>query len=105
VRLSRKQQWYLLSGLASMIAAEVTDHLLTTAYRAIRRTDPPEDLHYLDVGWKQAVLWTAGVGALVGVTELLARQGADRAWRRLKRSKPPRRYRRPRYRSLVAALR
>lgn len=102
--LSRKQRFLLLSGLATAIAKEVTDRLLTKGYRAAARTEPPEDVHYSDVSWTSAVLWTAGVGALVGLTELFARHGADAAWRRLEHRKPPRRRRRPRYRSTREAL-
>lgn len=105
MRLSRRHQFLLLSGLATAVAKELADRLLTTGYRVTARREPPEDLQYRDVNWPAAVLWTAGVGALVGVTELLARHGADVAWRRWSGTRPPRRRRRPRYRSLRQAIR
>ncbi len=80
--LSRKQQWLMLSGLAGVVASQAADRLLSTGYRAVARRDPPDDLHYSDVNWTTAVLWTAGVGALIAVTELFARHGAAVAWRK-----------------------
>jgi len=86
----------LAAGAASMLASQLTDQALTASWRAAARKDPPEDPGYSDVDWRAALLWTAAVGAIIGVSEMLARHGAEVAWRRVTGRRPPRPRRRKR---------
>lgn len=97
--LTKKQRWTLVAGAASVIGVQVTEHLAASIWRLAKRKDPPYDPNYRDVSWKAALLWTAGVGALAGISDIVARRGAELAWRRITGRKPPRPRRRPRVRS------
>lgn len=102
--ITKRQKWTLVAGIASVIGVQVTEHLLASAYRLAKRKDPPFDPNFRDVSMKSAILWTAGVGALAGVSDILARRGAELAWRRVTGSKPPRARRRPKIRSRREAV-
>jgi hypothetical protein len=94
--LSKRHRWTLVAGLASIVGVQLTEQLLSSAWRLARRKDPPYDPGFDDVSWKSAIFWTAGVGALAGLSDLVARRGAGLAWYRATGTKPPRPRRRPR---------
>ena len=102
--MQRQLRWALVAGLASIVAVQLTDYLMTTSWRVATLKDPPDDPNYSDAPWKHVLLWTAGVGALAGVSEILARRGAELAWKRVTGRKPPRPRRRPRLKSRRQAL-
>lgn len=102
--MQRQQRWALVAGLASIAAVQLTDYIMTTGWRLTTLKDPPDDPNYSDAPWKLVLLWTAGVGAIAGVSEILARRGAELAWQRVTGHKPPRPRRRPRMKSRRQAL-
>lgn len=73
-------KWMGIAAGAGLIAAKVTQRALTSGWRAVLHADPPDDDARAPLG--QAVLWTALLGAAMGVTKLLAIRGAAEAWRR-----------------------
>lgn len=96
MRLNKRHRWTLVAGLASIVGVQLTEQLVSSAWRLTKRKDPPYDPNFDDVSWRSAILWTAGVGALAGLSDLVARRGAELAWRRATGKKPPRPRRRPR---------
>lgn len=102
--MEHRQRWALVAGLASIAAVQLTDYLVTTSWRVATLKDPPDDPSYSDAPWKLVLLWTAGVGALAGVSEIVARRGAELAWKRVTGGKPPRARRRRRMKSRRQAL-
>jgi hypothetical protein len=102
--MQRQQRWALVAGLASIAAVQLTEYVMTTGWRVATLKDPPDDPNYEDAPWKLVLLWTAGVGALAGVSEIVARRGAEMAWKRVTGRKPPRPRRRPRAKSRRQAL-
>lgn len=103
--LKRRTQWMLLSGLTGAAAARLAEYAITTGWRLTARSDPPEDPADDDVDWKSAAIWTVAAASAVGLSELVARRGAQAMWRRATGRKPPRRRRRKHIRSARAALR
>ena len=103
--LKRRTQWMLLSGLTGAAAARLAEYAITTGWKLTARSDPPEDPIEEDVDWKSAIVWTVATASAVALSELVARQGAQAAWRRVTGRKPPRRRRRKHIRSARAALR
>ena len=102
--MQQEQRWALVAGLASIAAVQLTDYITTRIWRVATLKDPPDDPNYSDAPWKLVLLWTAGVGALAGVSEILARRGAELAWKRVTGRTPPRPRRRPRMKSRKQAL-
>ena len=104
--LKRRTQWMLLSGLTGAAAARLAEYAIDTGWRLVARSDPPEDpMNDDDVDWKSAIAWTVATASAVALAELVSRQGARAAWRRVTGRKPPRRKRRRHIRSARAALR
>jgi hypothetical protein len=102
---SRKQRWALMSGVAGIVGAQVAERLLTSSWRLAQRRDPPKDPTFDDVDWRSALLWTAAAGAAVSIVQLVARQGAAVAWHEVTGKRPPQPRKRPRVKSVRAALR
>ena len=88
--LSKRQRWTLMAGVAGMLGVQLAEQLMASSWRFARRKDPPFDPEYQNESWKAALLWTAGIGALAGVSDLMARRGAALVWTRATGSKPPR---------------
>jgi hypothetical protein len=72
-----------------MIGVQVAERLMATSWRVARRKEPPYDSGHQNVSWKSALLWTAGVGALAGISDLASRRGAAFAWKRVTGTNPP----------------
>lgn len=99
LKLTRRHRWLLVAGVATAVAEHLTDRVVRASWRLAARKDPPEDPALKDVKWTTALLWTAAAGAIVAVSEVVARHGAGLAWKRVTGRKPPRPRRRPRVRS------
>jgi hypothetical protein len=97
--LNKRRKWALLAGATGAAAAQLTQHLLVSSWRAGTHKDPPSDPAYDDVDWSSAVLWTIAAGATAALTRLVARHGATVVWKRFTGTKPPRPRRRKRIHS------
>ena len=102
--LNKRRRWALVAGAAGAAAAQLTEHLLTSSWRLAASKDPPEDPVYEDVDWRSAVMWTVVAAATTALTQLVARQGAAVAWKRVTGERPPQPKKRPRVHSRREAL-
>jgi uncharacterized protein DUF4235 len=99
MRITRHQRWTLVAGIASVIGVQVAERLLASSWRLARRKDPPYEPASKDGSWRTTLLWTAGVGALAGISDLAARRAAAVGWKRVTGKNPPRPRKRRRARS------
>jgi hypothetical protein len=95
--LDKKQKWFLVAGAASMVASQLAEQAVSQSWRLATRKDPPEDPLYKDVSWKAALGFTAALGAVVAVSEVLGRRAAAAVWRKTTGKRPPQRLRRARH--------
>ena len=103
MRLNRRTQWMLMSALAGAGAARVAEYAISAGWRLGVGSDPPEDPD--DVSWGTAIAWTVVAASAVALSELLAKEGAEIAWRRLTGRRVPRQRRRKHVSSARDALR
>lgn len=65
---------------ASLVAREV----LEAGWRTTLDREPPKNPASHEVDWKDAILWGATSGALVGVARILSRRLSTRAYRKFR---------------------
>ncbi|EMI15757.1 hypothetical protein RMSM_07328 [Rhodopirellula maiorica SM1] len=72
-------------ALAAAIAGTfVARHLLEAAWKSTLDRDPPKNPASREVAWREALLWGAASGAVVGIARIASRRatsGAYRNWR------------------------
>jgi hypothetical protein len=90
VQLTKRQQWGLLAGAASAVAAPLAERAVVAAWRLAAGEDPPADPAGPDVDWGRAIAWTATAAVIVAVAQVVARRGAAIAWERATGERPPR---------------
>ena len=80
-------QFENLAALATaMVAAVAARHTLQASWRQAFDRDPPKNPSSREVAWKEALLWGAVSGALVGVARIAARRGSTSLVRQVRRS-------------------
>ena len=70
--------------VAAIGATFVARHLLEAAWQTTLDRDPPKNPMSREVAWREALLWGAVSGAVVGITRIASRRastGAYRSWR------------------------
>lgn len=68
----------MLSTGAAVLAALAARKMIQGGWRLTTGHDAPEKPESDDYGWKEAILFSAITGALVGVARLLATRGTTR---------------------------
>ncbi|TWT56418.1 DUF4235 domain-containing protein [Allorhodopirellula solitaria] len=72
-------------ALAAAVGATfVARELLETTWRTTLDRDPPKNPASREVAWKEAMLWGAASGALVGIARIASRRLSTGAVRRLR---------------------
>lgn len=90
MKLTSKDSTYaLLAAGSAVLAARITLSALTKSWKAIKKTDPPENPAALDTSWKEALLWSAATGMIVGVVRMLAKRGTAAGWNKFVGLRPP----------------
>jgi len=75
----------LVALATAMAAAVAARHTLHATWRAAFDRDPPRNPSSRQVAWKEALLWGAVSGALVGVARIAARRGSTSLYRQVRR--------------------
>ncbi|GAA5508581.1 DUF4235 domain-containing protein [Novipirellula caenicola] len=74
----------LVTYAAAIGATFVARHLLEAVWQATLDRDPPKNPTSREVAWRDALLWGAASGAVVGLARIASRRassGAYRSWR------------------------
>jgi hypothetical protein len=85
----RKVLWMGVAAGAAALASYAVKKGLEQAWRAAMHEDPPLEPADPRVPWRDAIIWTAASGALLGVGQLLARRATEAGWHRLTGDHPP----------------
>jgi hypothetical protein len=94
MRVTDRQRWLLLAGVASFAAAQLASEAMSMTFRLAAGDDPPEDPNERGFNWTTALVFGAATGAVVSLAELAARRSALTGWKKVKGRRPPRAKRR-----------
>lgn len=78
-----------LATASTLAVGMATTHLLGFAWRKATGHEVPDNPGDDDIPWREALLWGAVSGAVVGLGKVAARRGATAAWRAALDEDPP----------------
>lgn len=81
--------WKVLVAAMGIGAAIFARQGMTTLWKAVIKTDPPDNPADPDTSWPEALGWTVATGVGVGVFRLLANRGAAAGWTKAVGELPP----------------
>ena len=84
-----KTLWTLVGTGAAVIAAALTRQALDQTWQWSTGDEAPRNPADSDVSWRQALLFTALTGAVMGVARMSARRGATSGWEAWTGYRPP----------------
>jgi hypothetical protein len=84
-----QRAWTVVAAASGAFAALASRQLLRRGWTAWRKEPPPRNPESPDVSWRDAVLWAAASGLVIGVGRLVAKRGAAVGWKKLTGRKPP----------------
>lgn len=85
--LANRATWMMAGSGAAMLAAAATRKGLRKGWRLWKKEEPPRRPWRGD--WRDALLWTAGVGLAAGLMRLVARRVTAEGWRYATGDDPP----------------
>jgi hypothetical protein len=68
--------WRIIATASALLAAEVAQRGLSTAWRLVTGDDPPTIPEDQETSWNEAVAWAVLSGAVIGVARLVATRRA-----------------------------
>ena len=87
--VKKRLLWNALGAGAGIVAAAGVRKLLTAGWRGATKSDPPGNPAAPANSWTSALVWSASLGAAVGVARLVAKRGAAEGWKRATGELPP----------------
>ena len=69
---------------AAIVTTLATRHLLEAGWRQTFDRDPPKNPASHEVHWKEALLWGAVSGAVIGVARVASRRASSSAYRNIR---------------------
>jgi hypothetical protein len=90
MRVTDRQRWLLLAGVASFAASQLASEAMSMSFKLAAGDEPPEDPNERGFDWTTALVFGAATGAVVSIAELAARRGAMAGWKKVKGRRPPR---------------
>jgi hypothetical protein len=87
--LSERRTWALVAAGSAAVVGFASRQLLRRGWSAWRKQPPPDNPAAPDVAWRDALLWAAATGLVVGIGRVAARRGAVAGWRRVTGRLPP----------------
>lgn len=86
--LDRKQGeerlWDAVAVGSAVVAGFAVRQALQAGWKLWKEDEPPKNPAARSVDWMDALAWTVGVGAAVGVGRMLAERGAAAGWRKVR---------------------
>lgn len=86
---SDEGMWNAFSGGMALVAGIATRTLVKEAWKKLTGNEPPANPAARDVGWADAIAWTAALSVAVGTARLLAKRGAATVWEKNAGDTPP----------------
>jgi hypothetical protein len=82
--------WKAVALTSGLLTARVTRTVLDKSWRKARGGDaPPRNPAAPGTTWKEAITWAAASGTALGVSKVVATNGAAKAWQKTTGSLPP----------------
>lgn len=86
--LSLKKQYDILTKASSIAGAVVARNVLKKGWEKVTNKKPPVNPAAPSVIWKEALLWGAATGMVVGIAKVITRRVSSSAWRKYKKVPP-----------------
>ncbi len=86
--LSLKKQYDVLTKASSIAGAVVVRNLLKKGWQKVTHQKPPLNPAAPSVIWRDALIWGAATGLVVGVAKVITRRLSATAWRKYKKLPP-----------------
>lgn len=90
MQITDRHRWLLVATLAGFVASKLATQLASATWMVADGNDPPEDPTDRNFAWMPALVFGAAAGAAAGMADVVARNGAGAAWKRVTGKKPPR---------------
>ena len=84
-----KLGWKLVGGASAALAGAAARKAVVSAYRGVRKTDPPANPENPETTWAEAVGWAVLSGVIVALVRLAVQRAAARRWLKATGSLPP----------------
>lgn len=71
--------WSIVGSVAAVGASLMSRQAAEKTYRKVADAEPPDNPERDDVRWRDALLWGAATGVLVGVARVVGRSAGNKA--------------------------
>jgi hypothetical protein len=88
--LREKQQWLIVGSGAAALAGFGARKALEMTWKAVSGRPAPENPEMRHVHWRDALLWAAASGLVIGVARLVGQRLAAQSWVAIVGDDPPR---------------
>jgi hypothetical protein len=85
----KRLAWRAVSAGAAAISVVVTQRVVTTGWRLIRRSPPPEGPADRKVTWGAGLTWAVSMGVGIAVARLVALRLSAQVWEAATHEAPP----------------
>jgi Protein of unknown function (DUF4235) len=82
------RMWKAVATGAAAGAVAITRPLIERTWRQVVGSEPPGNPAHEDVAWRDAILWAALSGAVVGLIRLVAQRTAAGVWQQVRGNYP-----------------
>lgn len=72
-----------MSAVAAVVAGLAARKMVKAAWQKKYHEEPPENPANRDTAWREALMWSAATGAVIGITRMVARRSTATAWERV----------------------
>lgn len=86
---TKDNAWKVVAAGSALLAGAVVRSVLNSSWKAVTKNDPPLNPASAETTWREALVWTVASSVAIGLVQLVARRGADAAWRTAIGERPP----------------
>lgn len=87
VNVKEETLWSIVGSVAAVGASLMSRQAAEKTYRKVADAEPPDNPERDDVRWRDALLWGAATGVLVGVARVVGRSAGNKALAQRRRSR------------------